>query len=130
MSLLITVAVRHYILVKKPVLQLDERLHDFGAVMEGRSCEYVFRFRNTGESDLEIEDYVASCGCTVVKFDEKRYPPQCGGFLKVSFDSTDRIGTNILTVMIVSNAKNDIEKITLRAKVVKDHKISPRVGHF
>jgi hypothetical protein len=36
------------------VLEIPEMTHDFGEVMEGDSVIHEFKVRNTGKSDLEI----------------------------------------------------------------------------
>ena len=37
-----------------PVLEIPEMTHDFGEVMEGDEVVYEFKVRNTGKSDLQI----------------------------------------------------------------------------
>ena len=39
--------------------------HNFGKFNEKQEQTYVFKFKNTGDKPLVIEQAVASCGCTV-----------------------------------------------------------------
>ena len=38
-----------------PVMEIPEMTHDFGEVMEGDEVVYEFKVRNTGKSDLQID---------------------------------------------------------------------------
>ncbi|SIN98866.1 DUF1573 domain-containing protein [Chitinophaga niabensis] len=73
-----------------PVMTFEKQLHDFGNVTEGEVVEYSFKFTNTGEKDLLINNAEASCGCTVPEWPKEPIKPGESGYMKVKFDSKGR----------------------------------------
>jgi len=61
-------------------------------VTEGEKVIYNYRFKNTGTKPLVIVEATASCGCTVPQKPEKPILPGETGFIKVVFDSKNRVG--------------------------------------
>ena len=64
----------------------------------------AYRFRNSGNKNLIIEDVRASCGCTVPEKPEKPLAPGEEGVIKAKFDSKGRVGPQSKTVTVVANA--------------------------
>src|SRR6187431_3345313 len=48
-----------------PVIQYEVEDHDFGTIMEGQKVSYTYKFKNTGDVALIIQNAQPSCGCTV-----------------------------------------------------------------
>src|ERR1700761_4480072 len=46
-------------------LEFLESSYDFGKIDEGKKVEHIFKFKNTGENPLVLQDARASCGCTI-----------------------------------------------------------------
>lgn len=93
--------------------------HDFGKVMEGEKVGCIFTYTNTGDADLVISSASASCGCTVPKFDKKPVPPGRSGTIEVIFDTSGREGVQTKTVVIQSNAENNLVILRIIADVTK-----------
>src|SRR5689334_22948813 len=54
---------------------IDTTYQDLGTVKEGPEVEIDYKFRNTGDKNLIIEDVQASCGCTIVEKPKQPYLP-------------------------------------------------------
>jgi hypothetical protein len=93
--------------------------HSFGTVMEGEKVGCIFTFTNTGDADLVISSASASCGCTVPKFDKKPVPPGRSGTIEVIFDTSGREGVQTKTVVVQSNAENNLVILRIIADVTK-----------
>jgi len=93
--------------------------HSFGTVMEGEKVGCIFTYTNTGDADLVISSASASCGCTVPKFDKKPVPPGRSGTIEVIFDTSGREGVQTKTVVVQSNAENNLVILRIIADVTK-----------
>lgn len=93
--------------------------HDFGKVGAGEKVGCIFTYTNTGDADLVITSASASCGCTVPKFDKKPVPPGGSGTIEVVFDTSGREGIQTKTVVVQSNAENNLVILRIIADVAK-----------
>ncbi len=95
--------------------------HDFGKVKAGEKVGCIFSFTNTGDADLVITSASASCGCTVPRFDKKPVPPGGSGTIEVIFDTSGREGIQTKTVVVQSNAENNLVILRIIAEVAKNN---------
>ncbi len=86
-----------------PKISTPEDMFDFGEITEGQIVEHSFIIYNTGEETLEIQRVRASCGCTAAKPDKDKLEPGDSTLLKVSFNSTRRMGQQKKYVYVFSN---------------------------
>jgi len=93
--------------------------HDFGRVGAGEKVGCIFSYTNTGDADLVITSASASCGCTVPKYDKKPVPPGGSGTIEVVFDTSGREGLQTKTVVVQSNAENNLVILRIIAEIVK-----------
>lgn len=93
--------------------------HDFGRVGAGEKVGCIFSYSNTGDADLVITSASASCGCTVPKYSRKPVPPGGSGTIEVVFDTSGREGMQTKTVVIQSNAENNLVILRIIAEVAK-----------
>jgi hypothetical protein len=103
------------------ILTFSAPEHDFGKVKAGEKVGCIFSYTNTGDADLVIASASASCGCTVPKYDKKPVPPGGSGTIEVVFDTSGREGIQTKTVVIQSNAENNIVILRIIADVTKDN---------
>lgn len=82
---------------------LDGTYQDLGKVNDGQVVEVSFRFRNTGDKNLVIENVTAACGCTVPEKPGRPYAPGEEGVIKAKFDSRGRKGPNDKYVTVKAN---------------------------
>src|SRR5690348_16823802 len=47
-----------------PVFQFETTDHDFGTITEGEKVSYTYKFKNTGDAPLIVQEAKGSCGCT------------------------------------------------------------------
>ena len=99
-------------------IEFAELEHDFGRVSEGERVGWYFSYENTGGSDLVIKNVRATCGCTVPQFSKKPLPPGKKDNLQVIFDSSGKMGKEIKSISIESNAQNNMVKIKLFIEVI------------
>jgi hypothetical protein len=93
--------------------------HNFGAVKAGEKVGCIFPFNNTGDADLVLTSATASCGCTVPKYNKKPVAPGDGGTVEVVFDTSGRDGIQTKTVVVQSNAENNLVILRIIAEVKK-----------
>ena len=91
--------------------------HDFGKVKSGERVGCFFTYENTGDADLVVASASASCGCTVPKYDRKPVQPGGTGTLEVVFDTSGREGLQTKTVVVQSNAENNLVILRIIAEV-------------
>ena len=110
--------------IKDPTtVQIIDSTYNFGKVAEGEIVEYNYRFKNIGTKPLIVTNVSASCGCTVPEKPEQPIKPGETGFIKVKFDSKNRVGSAHKTVTVSSNAEPAFPELSLTGEVtakVKD----------
>lgn len=84
---------------------LDSTTQNLGKAKEGQVVEVSFRFKNSGDKNLIIEDVRPSCGCTVPEKPERPFAPGEEGVIKAKFDSHNRAGVNAKEVFVTANTK-------------------------
>jgi len=87
-------------------------------VKEGEIVEVTFRFKNTGNKPLVVDNVSASCGCTVPEKPEEPVMPGKEGLIKAKFDSHGRIGPNTKTLTVVANTNSE-KMLNFSVEVVK-----------
>ena len=103
------------------ILTFSNPEHNFGKVKAGEKIGCIFSYTNTGDADLVIATATASCGCTVAKYDKKPVPPGGSGTIEAVFDTSGREGMQAKTVVVQSNAENNIVILRIIADVTKDN---------
>lgn len=101
------------------VITFNSSEHDFGMVSAGEKVGCIFTYTNTGDADLVITSATASCGCTVPKYNKRPVPPGSSGTIEVSFDTSGREGMQTKTVVVQSNAENNLVILRIIAEVEK-----------
>lgn len=103
-----------------PVITFQSMEHNFGQVKEGERVGCIFTYKNTGDADLVLTAATASCGCTVPKYSKKPVPPGGTGTIEAVFDTSGREGMQTKTVVVQSNAENNLIILRIIAEVIKD----------
>lgn len=111
-----------------PVMTFDEKQFDFGAITQGTPVEHIFKFTNTGKSNLVIVDAKSSCGCTVPTFTNEPVAPGGTGELLVKFNGSGKNQVS-KTVTITANTEAGKETLLIKAFVnPKDGAATPGVS--
>lgn len=101
-----------------PKIKFNKETFDFGVIIQGEKVSHIFKYKNTGGSDLVIREVKASCGCTVVKFSKDPLAPGQEGTLEVVFNSERRKGMQHKTVFLWANTQPNRNEISITAEVV------------
>jgi hypothetical protein len=100
---------------KFPVIEFNEREHDFGEIEKGKSVETTFTYKNTGTAPLVVTDIKSSCGCTVPQ-DWNKNPLKPGDSSKfsVTFNGS---GENKITktITVTANTEKGTEEVKITA---------------
>ncbi len=100
-----------------PIMEFENREHNFGLIKEAAKVFYVFNFRNTGKSDLIISNAIGSCGCTIPEYPKQPIKVGETEKIKVSFNAAGKSGNQQKTVTITTNTATGKELLTIRALV-------------
>jgi hypothetical protein len=100
-----------------PILTWEEVVYDFGTIIEGDIVIREFHFTNTGTAPLLIVNASSTCGCTIPEWPKNPIPPDSSGFIKVKFNSLDKMGDQNKVVTIFANTFPNTTKIALKGKV-------------
>lgn len=103
-----------------PVMEIEQPKADLGVVIEGEKVKHVFKFKNTGKSDLIINKVTASCGCTVPKWDKEPIAPGGEGEIEVIFNSSGRSGLQRKTISVNANTQPNLHKLEFFADIVNE----------
>jgi hypothetical protein len=85
-------------------LKVDNPNFDFGSIHEDDVVPHTFVIKNTGTTDLVIENVKPSCGCTMVDIPLESIPPGGSSEISVKFNSHGKAGTQNKTIEVFSNA--------------------------
>ena len=87
--------------------------------MQGESVTYDFKFTNTGSEPLIISKAEGSCGCTVPIWPKEPIMKGQTAGVKVTFNSTGKLGVQDKTVTLTSNAATNPMIIHIKGTVEK-----------
>lgn len=91
--------------------------HDFGTIKEGEKVEYTYKFTNTGEAPLIIQNAQPSCGCTVPNWTKEPIPVGGTGFVKAEFDSNGKPNIQNKTITVTANTWPKVTTLRFKAMV-------------
>ena len=77
----------------------------FGDIYRGEIISQIFIIKNEGDADLQIKDFVASCGCQLVRSD-KVIPPGKEGTATVEVETISQSGKIVKTATMQTNDPN------------------------
>lgn len=107
-------------LAKAPKLTIESSTYDFGTIKEGQKISREFVLTNSGKSNLNIRTTKSSCSCTIADIGKSDLKPGESVNLKVTFDSSDRRGTQQKSISIYSNdPQSPTQRVILKGRVVE-----------
>ena len=86
-------------------IQWIDSTKDYGTITEGQVLQVAFRFKNTGDKPLVIENVRPGCGCTAANPPDKPILPGEEGVINASFNSEGRTGPNKKDIYVTANTK-------------------------
>lgn len=99
--------------------KFNEEEFNFGTIKQGESVTHEFNFTNVGNEPLIISKAEGSCGCTVPTFPQEPILKNQSGVIKVTFNSTGKMGIQDKTVTLTSNALQNPMIIHIKGTVEK-----------
>lgn len=104
--------------INVPKMTFEEEVFDFGEISQGEKVTHVFKFKNTGKTDLVITSAQGSCGCTVPSYPKNPIAPGVEDKVEVSFDSNGKKGNQHKTVTLVANTYPGTTVIAIKGNVI------------
>jgi len=109
--------------IEKPVgpltsISFAKDLYDFGKIKQNSTDnKYTFKFTNTGDKPLIIENAKGSCGCTVPQWPKEPIPPGGTGEILVDYKPAKQKGTQRKTITVTANTEPRDTRISISAEV-------------
>jgi hypothetical protein len=101
-----------------PEIKFDEEVYDFGRISQGEKVSHIFKFKNTGKSNLIISGASGSCGCTVPEWPKEPIKPGEEGEINVIFSSEGKSGLQEKTITVVTNCEPATRIIRIKTEII------------
>lgn len=98
-------------------ITFDTYNHDFGKIKQDTQNKKIFKFKNTGNEPLIIQNATGSCGCTVPKYPKEPIPPGGSGEIEVEYSPGKQQGLQNKTVTITANTNPPTTTLNISADV-------------
>ncbi len=79
--------IHSFIAVGPSHVWLSPTTHDFGDLEQGVPAYFDFKFKNTGDVPIQIENVRFVCSCTATEWTETPVLPGKDGFVKIEYDA-------------------------------------------
>jgi len=110
-----------------PRIEFEKLTHNFGSVGPGTQHICEFRFTNTGNGVLKINEISKICGCTPFSLDKTEYAPGESGSLKVGYYADDQYGNTRKQLFVSTNDRqNPRIALNIDASIVAKVDIEPK----
>jgi hypothetical protein len=107
----------------QPKITFEKTEHNFGSFLEAAGVQTTtFKFKNTGNAPLIVNNVRASCGCTTPKWTRDPIAPNGSGEIIVSYDPKNRPGAFAKSVTVGSNAQNSTVNLSVSGQVQQREK--------
>ena len=104
-----------------PEIEFYTTYHNFGTLIQVEQVSFIFKFKNTGTSNLVIKDAFSTCGCTVPEYSKEPLAPGKEGKIEVVFDSAGKRGMQYKTVTLKLNIEQKERTLTIIANVLENN---------
>jgi hypothetical protein len=112
-----------------PVMTFVSKEFNFGTINQGDKVDAVFKFKNTGESDLIITKAKASCGCTVPEWPKnKAIKPGETSEIKAVFDSKSKKNNQNKSITLTVNTLSGKEVVYVKGFVTPNENLNLNKG--
>ncbi len=99
----------------------EKQAHDFGMIKEENGkISYEFKFTNSTDQPVSINNVKASCGCTTPSWTRATVEPGKSGYVKAMFDPSNRPNafTKSLSVSYSLGSSAGVEVLTIKGFVI------------
>lgn len=94
-------------------MTFEEISYNFGSVIEGVHVSHFYKFKNTGNVPLVINDARSTCGCTVAEYPKIPIAPGDTASIKVVFNTQNKLNEQRKPVTLTANTFPAENKIYL-----------------
>jgi hypothetical protein len=98
-------------------ITFEKASHNFGEIMQDSKNTYIFKFTNTGNEPLVIENASGSCGCTVPSYPKEPIAPGATGEIEIAYSPGKQQGEQNKTISITANTQPNITTLNIMATV-------------
>jgi hypothetical protein len=98
---------------------LDSTYLELGKQPEGKEIELTFKFKNSGNKNLVIENVTAQCGCTIPEKPEKPIAPGEQGMIKAKFNGSGHGEIRKEVYVTANTSPNPAHTLTFHAELIK-----------
>jgi len=98
-------------------ISFDKLVHEFGEIDEGDKITHKFKFKNTGNGPLIINNVDVSCGCTMPTYPIIPIGPGETGEIGVIYNSKGKFGTQKPSITVNTNASQPLVKLYMSGSI-------------
>ncbi len=96
------------------VVIFQNTTHNFGNISLNSELETIFKFTNSGEKPLIIEDVSTNCECVTTHYSIDPIAPGESGEIHVFFNTIGKKGLQFHGLVVTTNTKNPEHKLFIR----------------
>jgi hypothetical protein len=101
---------------KNPTISITKKFVQLDTIPFNVPIIINYEFKNTGKSNLIIENIIASCGCTLAQWPKNHIKKRKKGIIKLTYNAGIK-GTFYKTLLVESNAQNSPTPISIQGYV-------------
>jgi hypothetical protein len=101
-----------------PQITFEEMEFDFGDIHQGEQVEHTFKFKNTGNSALILNNVLTTCGCTAPEWPKEPIAAGAESQIIVRFNSQGKTGRQNKVITIQSNIAGSTTRIKIMGMVL------------
>lgn len=101
-----------------PIMKFESMEIDYGTIEQNSEPYREFKFVNTGNTPLVINNAKGSCGCTVPEWPKEAIAPGASNIIKVRY-ATNRIGKFTKTITLTTNEVESTHVLRIKGNVLK-----------
>lgn len=102
-----------------PQIEFEKTAHDFGKIPKGKDASYSFKFTNSGDAPLKLNNVKPSCGCTTPHWPKKPIRPGESAKIKAVYDAGSP-GRFHKSITVKTNVEeNGTEVLSIKGRVQK-----------
>jgi hypothetical protein len=102
--------------IKLAELKFETLFHNFDTIDFEKPVNYIFKFKNTGNTDLEIKNVIVGCKCTTVDWSKIPIKKRKKGFVKITYNAGTK-GEFYRTIIVNTNGKTANQSLTIKGFV-------------
>ncbi len=102
--------------VKLAELKFETLFYDFDTIDYEIPVSYIFKFKNTGKSDLMVKNVIVSCKCTTPEWSKNPIKKNKKGFVKITYNAGTK-GEFYKTIIVSTNGITANQSLTIKGFV-------------